>query len=153
MTQTVKVEGECSTECQIHSRVPQGSLLGVLLFNRYLNDMFHSIDADLFTFADDNNLSPVGHTMDEAKALLINETEAALNWIEANEMIANPEKFHFMFFSPNKQDLINQQSIDIRGISLKSETSVDVLIPVLISIIDSHSIVILITYAEKLQIK
>ena len=47
---------------------------------------------------------------------------AGLNWIEANEMIANPEKFHFMFLSPNKQDLINQQSIDIRGISLKSET-------------------------------
>ena len=51
--------------------------------------------------------------------LLINETEAALNWIEANEMTANPEKFHLMFLSPNKQDLINQQSIDIRGISLK----------------------------------
>ena len=43
---------------------------------------------------DDNNLSSVGHTMDEAKPLLISETEAALNWIEANEMIANPEKFH-----------------------------------------------------------
>ena len=40
--------------------------------------MFNSIDADLFNFADDNNLSSVGHTMDEAKALLINETEAAL---------------------------------------------------------------------------
>ena len=84
--------------------------------------MFDSIDADLFNFGDDNNLSSVGHTMAEAKALLINETEAALNWIEANEMIANPEKFHLMFLSPNKQDLINQQSIDIRGISVKSET-------------------------------
>ena len=37
-------------------------------------------------------------------------------------MIANSEKFHLMFLSPNKQDLINQQSIDIRSISLKSET-------------------------------
>ena len=121
-TQTVKVKGECSTERQIKSGVPQGSLLGVLLFNIYLNDMFDSIDADLFSFSDDNNLSSVGHAMDETKALLINETEAALNWIEANEMIANPEKFHQMFLSPNKQGLINQQSIDIRGISLKSET-------------------------------
>ena len=92
------------------------------MFNIYLNDIFDSVDADLFNFPDDNNLSSVGHTMDEAKALLINKTEAALNWIEANEMIANPEKFHLMFLSPNKQDLINQQSIDIRGISLKSET-------------------------------
>ena len=62
-TQTIKVKGERSTERQIKSRVPQGSLLGVLLFNIYLNDMFDSIDADLFNFAD-------GHTMDEAKGLL-----------------------------------------------------------------------------------
>ena len=121
-TQTVKVKGGHSKERQVKPGVPQGSLLGVLLFNIYLNDIFDSIDADLFNFADDNNLSSVGHTMDEAKALLINETETALNWIEANEIIANPEKFHLMFLSPNKHDLINQQSIDIRGISLKSET-------------------------------
>ena len=78
----------------------------------------------IFNFADDNNFSSVGHTTDEAKAFItyINKTEAALNWIEANEMIANPEKFHLMFSSPNKQDLINQRSIDIGGISLKSET-------------------------------
>ena len=38
-------------------------------------------------------------------------------------MIANPEKFHPIFLSPSKQDLIiNKQSIDIRGISLKRET-------------------------------
>ena len=118
----MKVKGEHSTEHQIKSGVPQDSLLGVLLFNIYLNDIFDSIDADLFNFVDDNNLSYVGHTMDEAKALLINETEAALNWIEANEMIANPENIHLMFLSPNKQDLINQQSTDIRFNSLKHET-------------------------------
>ena len=74
-TQIVKVKGERSTERQIKSGVPQGSLLGVLLFNIYLNDIFDSVDADLFNFADDNNLSSVGPTMDEAKALPINETE------------------------------------------------------------------------------
>ena len=121
-TQTVKVKSGCNTECQIKSGVQQGSLLGVLLFNIYLNDMFDSIDADLFNFVDNNNLSSAGYIMEEAKALLINETEAALNWIQVNEMIANPEKFHLMFLSPNKQDLINQQFIDIRGISLKIET-------------------------------
>ena len=114
----MKVKGERSTERQIKSEVPQGSLQGVLLLNIYLNDMFDSIDAGLFNFADDNNLFCIGYTMEEAEALLINETEAALTWIEANEMIANPEKFHLMFLSPNKQDLINQQSIDITGISL-----------------------------------
>ena len=84
--------------------------------------MFDSIETHPFNFAVDNNLSSVGYAMDEAKALIINEPEAALKWIEANEMIPIPEKFHVMFLSPNKQDLINQQSVDIRGLSPKIET-------------------------------
>ena len=67
----MKVKGERSTECQIKSGVPQGSLLGASLFNIYLNDIFDSVDADLFNFADDNNLSSVGPTMDEAKHYLL----------------------------------------------------------------------------------
>ena len=91
--------------------------------------------------------------MDEAKALLINETETALNWIEANEMIANPEKFHLMFLSPNKQDLRNQQSIDIRGISLKSETKFTPLGIGTNNQLTFHSHINNIQYAKKLQIK
>ena len=89
----------------------------------YLNDMFDSVQADLYNFADDNNLSTVGNTIDEAKAILITETEAAMNWLESNQIIANPEKLHLMFLSANKKDLINQQTINIRRISLKSEAN------------------------------
>ena len=85
--------------------------------------MSDSVQADLYNFADDNNLSTVGNTIDEAKAILITETKAAINWIESNQMIANPEKFHLMFLSANEKDLINQQTINIKGISLKSEVN------------------------------
>ena len=37
-------------------------------------------------------------------------------------MIANPEKFYCMFLSPHRLYLINQQSINIRDISVKNET-------------------------------
>ena len=65
--------------------------------------MFDSVQADLCNFTNDNNLSAVGNTIDEAKAILITETKAAINWIESNQMIANPEKLHLMFLSANEK--------------------------------------------------
>ena len=118
----MKAKGEYSARCQVKAGVPQGSLLGVLLFNVYLN-VFDSVQVDLYNFADDNNLSIVSNTIDEAKAILITETEAAINWIESNQMIANSEKFHLMFLSANEKNLINQQTINMKGISLKSEAN------------------------------
>ena len=38
-------------------------------------------------------------------------------------MIADPENFHLIFLSASKKDLINQQTINIRRISLKSEAN------------------------------
>ena len=122
-TQTVKVKGEYSARRHVRAGVPQGSLFGVLLFNVYLNGMFDSVQRDLYNFADDNNLSTVGNTIDEAKASLITETEEAISWIESNQMIAKPEKFHLMFLSANEKNLINQQTINIKEISLKSKAN------------------------------
>ena len=73
-TQTGKVKGEFCVIRQVMAGVPQGSLLGVLLFNVYLNDMFDSVHADLYNFADEYNLSTIGNTTDEGKAILITET-------------------------------------------------------------------------------
>ena len=119
----MKVKGEYSAGRQVKAVVPQGSLLGVLLFNVYLNNMFDSVQADLYNFTDDNNFSAVGNTFDEAKAILITETDAEFNWIESNQIFTNPEKFHLMFLFANKKDLISQQTINIRGISLKNEAN------------------------------
>ena len=91
----MKVKGEYSARCQVKTGVPQGSLLGVLLFNVYLSDMFDSVQADVNNFADDNNLSTVGNTIDEAKTILITDTEAAINWIEVKPNDCKPRKVSF----------------------------------------------------------
>ena len=57
-----------SSANKVKSGVPQGSLLGVILFNIQFNDIFDVIDeAELYNYADDNNLSAVGDSTIEAK--------------------------------------------------------------------------------------
>ena len=52
-TQRVKVRGELSEEVRVTSGVPQGSVLGPLLFLVYVNDIWRNIESTIRLFADD----------------------------------------------------------------------------------------------------
>ena len=109
--QSVRVKDTYSSANKVKSGVPQGSLLGVTLFNIQFNDIFDIIDqAELYNYADDNNLSAVGQSITEAKNILKQQTTAVLEWFDQNHLIANTEKFHLMFLSTDKTDqLVNEQ--------------------------------------------
>ena len=54
--QTVKVNGSTSYPSTVHSGVPQGSVLGPLLFILYINDLPECIESDSYLFADDTKI-------------------------------------------------------------------------------------------------
>ena len=54
--QTVVLNGQCSKWDTIYAGVPQGSVLGLLLFLIYINDITHNVKCGIKLFADDTSL-------------------------------------------------------------------------------------------------
>ena len=54
--QTVSVEHETSETCAVRSGVPQGTVLGPILFVVYINDLLDEVDADGLLYADDTKI-------------------------------------------------------------------------------------------------
>ena len=68
--QGVKIDDIVSEFLEILSGVPQGSILGPILFNIFINDIFMFIkNANLHGFADDHTLSAAATTLEKLIAI------------------------------------------------------------------------------------
>ena len=95
--QGVKINYTKSLYQILLSGVPQGYILGPVLFNLFINDLFLFIkEADLANFADDNTLHVSKKNLAEVLEVLEREFETAINWFKENNMIVNPDKFQTM---------------------------------------------------------
>ena len=72
--------------------VPHGSILGPLLFNICINDMYLRIkDCDLYNFADDNTVSSSHRGPESLQLTLKQISEESIESFTDNEMLANPD--------------------------------------------------------------
>ena len=107
------------------SGVPQGSILGPILFNIFLNDMFLFIsEAEIYNFADDNSLAANDASLFVVIKILIRETTRIIEWYKINSMAANPAKFQVMFLGIKESNTIE---FKVEDIVLKSTNSVKLL--------------------------
>ena len=92
--QRTKVGSAYNKWSKIRRGIPQGSLSGLLLFNRFINNMFMIIEQlDICNFADDNTLYSCGESLTGIKENLISDTKSILNWFRLNSLKAKPAKF------------------------------------------------------------
>ena len=125
--QVVKVKVFVGILKEIISGVPQGSILGPILFNIFINDLFYFVDGDnLHNFADNNTLSAQADSIGELVENLQYLCEVANDWMDHNNMIANPSKFHAILLSKNCS-LTDSIPIKIKEHLIESETQVDLL--------------------------
>ena len=105
--QCVKINDIYSKFLTILAGIPQGSILGPILFNIFINDLFYFIEkASLHGFADDHTISSESKELIILKDVLVSETNIAINWLTDNSMIANPSKFQAIVMSKSRQHII-----------------------------------------------
>ena len=97
--QCIKISNTSSTFLDIIKGVPQGSIMGPLLFNIFINDIFFFVkNCDLYNYADDNTLSCVDSSFASVEATLEAEGNELVDWLTRNQMQANPDKFQLDSF-------------------------------------------------------
>ena len=106
--QYTKIDCCSSSLNNITCGVPQGSLLGPLLFSLYINDICHaSTVLSFILFADDTNIiysSGIRHVGTIINVLNV-ELDKVSIWLQANRLSLNLKKCTFMAFSKSKKKL------------------------------------------------
>ena len=85
----------CSSWADVSAGVPQGSILGPLLFLIYINDLSDGLKSECKLFADGTSLFSVVHDINTSASDLNTDLETIGNWAFQWKMNFNPD--------PNKQ--------------------------------------------------
>ena len=105
-SQNVVVNGQTSYLAKIISGVPQGTVLGPLLFILFVNDMHWCVKhSTIRLFADDTRLLKRISSSDDVN-LLQSDLESVINWAKENNMTLHEDKFEYIVHRHNQKDLL-----------------------------------------------
>ena len=122
--QCTRVNGNLSEQRQMSSGVPQGSILGPLLFICYINDLPSYLnDCSVFIYADDTALLVKGKDVDVIQETLTNEFFTITKWFDANKLSVNQKKTNTMLFSGSRSKHKNK-SLNVK-VSRNSEETLE----------------------------
>ena len=123
--QRVKLDGKKSSFLNITCGVPQGSILGPLLFLTYINDMKNSVKHSiLHHFADDTNLLCSDTDEKKLKKKMNEDLSLIYTWLCANRLSLNVDKTEFIVFIPPRKKTINRFTLKLNRITLYESTKI-----------------------------
>ena len=103
--QFVSVHGVESKRTKVTCGVPQGSVLGPLLFLIFINDLPNATEFLTLLFADDTTFQVSGPDLEQMFDLANSELKKAAVWFKANKLTLNVKKTKFMIFSDTNSNV------------------------------------------------
>ena len=121
-SQQVVIEGVLSDPAKVNIGVPQGSILGPLLFILFVNDfpsVVNSSEVDLY--ADDTTICAAGKTVSAIKNVLNSDLVKVQAWLNINRLILNTDKTVCMLVTTKQKSAkINKNlNININGTQIE----------------------------------
>ena len=115
-SQSVTVLGKQSKNTTICHGVPQGSVLGPLLFLIYINDLHNAIKhSSVFHFADDTSLLNANHSMKKINRQVNHDLKLLCVWLRANKLSLNAKKTELIIFKSKNKCITKKLNFRISG--------------------------------------
>lgn len=110
-TQCVAIEKYCSSYREIKSGVPQGSVLGPILFNIYVNDIAEIVsDTSIVLYADDTSLFVSDNDLDDLLQRSRSILSKLSSWSRDNALTINSSKSKAILFKARgRQSYLNEE--------------------------------------------
>jgi hypothetical protein len=114
--QYVEYNGAYSSYNSIKCGVPQGSILGSLLFLIYINDLCNASNiVKLILFADDTNIFFSHNNLPLLMNIINFEMNKLCEWFRANKLSINTKKSNYMIFRPRQERQILDLPLELNG--------------------------------------